>query len=263
MIRLAILLVLCGWCACGRNPGREEGVGGPSNRESESASQSDTQSGATSERDVETPESADPSRTEQSEFHVEDALDETRKIAVDPCRGLDDEACYREGWDLAHPAAGDPRWKDALPYFHRGCDRRYQTACAYLGLLYHHGVGVAQNGETAFDLYVKACNLGESRVSCLNAGVLLLARTDVAKADETRAIEWFKRSCDEGEPIACHNVGISEVGAASARLWFRRACELGDKISCELLAKPPSPASADDPPSHSRWRLPPPPVLTP
>ena len=194
---------------------------------------------------------------------MEEWLGDPLNHAVEPCRDLDVDTCYRDGWALAHPVTGEPPWNEALPYFKDGCGRRHASACAYLGLLYQYGVGVEQNDWMAFALHERACALGDSQVSCFDAAFLLLGRKDHSKADETRAIEWLKRSCDAGSAIACYNRGVYAASDEAGRVWYQRACGLGDEISCNLLTKPPPPAALPLPPAHSRKELPPTVVLPP
>ena len=61
-------------------------------------------------------------------------------------------------------------------------------------------------------------------------------------AAPARAVEWFHKGCEAGDPTACRNLGALYVegrgvpqGYGAAAVWLERSCEGNDPGGCRLL----------------------------
>lgn len=186
-------------------------------------------------------------------------LDDPRLFGADPCPHLDASACYRVGWDLAHPDDRmDPRWDEAMPYLLRACELGAAFACSYLGLLHRFGVMAERDDLLALTFYERSCELYREPLACLNAGNLRLGHDEVPALDKALGLRWYELGCEAGDADSCHNRGHMNLGVDAQRPWYQRACELGDAESCGYLAgRQPSVPIPDEEPSASTGSEPP------
>jgi len=128
----------------------------------------------------------------------------------------------------------------AEPLFERACDEGHADSCDYLGWMYQHQLGVAQDYSRARDLYHKACDSG-SFAGCNNLGYLYQARLGVAQ-DYGRANELYTRACNGQLAAGCDNLGNmyeNKLGVAQdygrAATYYQEACNRGSMDGCKSL----------------------------
>jgi TPR repeat protein len=91
----------------------------------------------------------------------------------------------------------------ALALFDRACDRGYAPACARLGILYIEGiVDHDYRPDPRGTVYMRRACEGGDAAACLYYGDFLEQGRGVAK-DPQRAMEYFHRSCKEGDSRGC------------------------------------------------------------
>lgn len=163
-------------------------------------------------------------------------LDDPRLFLADPCPDLDAKACYRIGWDLAHPSdSEDPPWDEALPFLLRACELGSAFSCSYLGLLHRFGVMAERDDLTALAFYERSCELYREPLACFNAGNIQLDHDELPEVDKARGLRWYELGCAAGDAASCFNRGAMNFDVDAKRPWYQRACELGDAESCGYL----------------------------
>ncbi len=130
-------------------------------------------------------------------------------------------ACLTLGTALAE----DHSFAGAGKSFARGCDLQTPGACASLVALMN------KEGTTIFD---EPCQKNRDGESCFVLASLLYARKDY-----TRAVQFFRRSCDQGWSRGCGGLGEcyragqgTPTDIAQAAEYFERACDGGVASSC-------------------------------
>jgi TPR repeat protein len=110
-----------------------------------------------------------------------------------------------------------------------------------LGLMYHFGIGTAQNYQLARTWYVKAADLGES-VAMNNLGELYYYGR-IGDQNVAEAYKWYEKAALLGNFQAMFNLGfLCEKGGKGvptnvvlARKWYQKAADGGVKNAAEQL----------------------------
>lgn len=91
--------------------------------------------------------------------------------------------------------------------------------CNKLGVMYEKGRGFNKDYKIASELYLKACNLGESE-ACSSIGSFYEYGVEGIVQDKKVAKEYYRKGCDLGNKVGCD-------------LNEKVGCDLGDKVSCD------------------------------
>ena len=128
----------------------------------------------------------------------------------------------------------------AFPLAKGACDGGIAAGCNYLGVMYAHGSGVAQDESQAVALYQKACDGGKP-AGCTNLGYMCQNGKGIAK-DEAQALTFYGKGCDGGYAIGCTALGdiydqgrgvtIDDVQAAA---FYVKGCAGDNAIGCANL----------------------------
>ena len=112
-------------------------------------------------------------------------------------------------------------------------------------MLYHQGIGVEQDTETAFTWYKTAAALGHPEAQ-YNLGIAYIEGIGVRYNPQNAAI-YFENAANGGVMEAAYNLGlIHENGLLgktqpdTALMWYKRAADQGSpeaKAALEQLAK--------------------------
>jgi TPR repeat protein len=120
------------------------------------------------------------------------------------------------------------------------CESGIAVACTHLGVMYHHGTGVARDEAQAAALYRKGCDGGEA-AGCANLGWMVGNGIGVAK-DEAQAVSLYRKGCEGGEAAGCTDLGwMTGNGAgikkdeAQAVTLYRKGCDSGEPAGCTDL----------------------------
>ena len=121
------------------------------------------------------------------------------------------------------------------------CESGIAMACTHLGVMYHHGTGVARDEAQAAVLYRKGCDGGEA-AGCANLGWMVGNGIGVGK-DEAQAVTLYRKGCDGGEAAGCtdlgwmigNGIGIKKDETQAVTL-YRKGCESGEAAGCTDLA---------------------------
>lgn len=164
--------------------------------------------------------------------------DETR----DSERGSETSACAPERCEAEIYAAWTSgRRSEALDRAQWACAHEVPFGCAFLGLAYEEGSGVATDPVRAASYYNQACEAGEP-AGCNNLALLYLRGAGVPE-DLARAVALFDRACTEEHGDGCFNLGnryrlgdgVATDLARAAEL-YERACGRGSPEGCNNLA---------------------------
>ncbi|MEM7745394.1 MAG: tetratricopeptide repeat protein [Pseudomonadota bacterium] len=163
------------------------------------------------------------------------------------CDGLFMEQCV----NLGFPQAGVGR-RAAAEMADLACGAGDAYACAMLGFMYEHGLGVGQGVGKASLLYRRSCDAGHS-AGCTRLALLRAAGGAVGQ-DLAYVLRLLERSCDRNHAPACAGLGRhyeKGIGVGKDRevalSYYERACGRGYGPSCRSLAQlmfrgPPDPA---------------------
>jgi TPR repeat protein len=79
------------------------------------------------------------------------------------------------------------------------------AGCTFLGMLYSDGIGVAQDGRRAADLFERAC-LGGNAAGCLHLAIAYESGRGI-RTDAVQARRWYEQACRGGASQACRAIG--------------------------------------------------------
>jgi TPR repeat protein len=157
-------------------------------------------------------------------------IDETR-LACEP------ERCEAE----IYAAWTSGRRSEALDRATWACEHEVPYGCAFLGLAYEEGSGVAQDPVRAASYYNEACEGGEP-AGCNNLA-LLYQRGEGVPEDLARAVTLFEQACDANHGDGCFNLGNryrlgdgAPADDARAAELYEKACSRGSPEGCNNLA---------------------------
>lgn len=121
------------------------------------------------------------------------------------------------------------------------CDAGKAPACMRLAAAYDSGRGVPADEARSQALFERACELGDYE-GCVSLGVQLDARASTNPDGPKRAVELYRKACDQNVASGCLFLGYTysgdggHVGAppdpALAASHFKKACELGSSEAC-------------------------------
>lgn len=103
-------------------------------------------------------------------------------------------------------------------------------ACGSLGYKYDAGEGVVKDAARAVEFYRRGCDGGDPE-SCSNLGTHF-ASGKGAPFDDAKADELFRRACDANFGRACSFLAARMKNPADTKALFARACKAGDKDAC-------------------------------
>jgi len=84
------------------------------------------------------------------------------------------------------------------------CDQGDAGACAHLGLIYDLGPGVAGDFRRAVEFFRKSCDEGDAS-GCIKH---VFTNSKVVKQNSFQALEFYRKGCDGGSPMGCNNLGV-------------------------------------------------------
>lgn len=119
----------------------------------------------------------------------------------------------------------------AVEWYQKAADLKNYGAMGNLAILYADGNGVPQDYDEAFRLHEIAANEGNNKYSQYHIGTFYL-RGHSVKVDKLKAIQWLKKSADNGVSLAQFEVGLmygNGDGVAQdyskALKWFKKAAD--------------------------------------
>ena len=126
-------------------------------------------------------------------------------------------------------------YSEAFHWYVKAADKNHPEAIAQLGGCYHLGLGTARDLAKAAECYERAAEL-TNYVAMKSLGYLLMNGLGVKK-DREAAKRWLTRAAEEGgNARAMYNLGVlygADTNSASVAFqWFRRSAELNDPIAC-------------------------------
>jgi TPR repeat protein len=89
-------------------------------------------------------------------------------------------------------------YNKALEYYNLSSSHGHVAATNNLGIMYHYGLGVKKNLNTACLLYKKAVDNGGSSISFDNLALCHERRLRDFKKDDAKAIEYYKKAIELG-----------------------------------------------------------------
>ncbi len=133
------------------------------------------------------------------------------------------------------------RRSEALDRATWACEHRVPYGCAFLGLAYEEGTGLARDPVRAASYYNEACEGGEP-AGCNNLA-LLYQRGEGVPEDLARAVSLFEQACDGNHGDGCFNLGnryrlgdgVAADDGRAAEL-YEKACSRGSPEGCNNLA---------------------------
>ena len=132
-------------------------------------------------------------------------------------------------------------YRQALPYFHTAKELGNIKAGRYIGLMYLHGQGVAQDDKTAFDEFLMASDKGDVTSQywlayCYENGI----GTPVMMA---QAWQWYTKSAYRGDHVSApamtalgrlYELGIgAKADREQAIIWYQKSANTGDNPSAQ------------------------------
>ena len=121
-------------------------------------------------------------------------------------------------------------------------DPNDSVPCMKLGVMYHKGLGVRQNGELALKYFQKAANLGNAD-GLFSVGMLYFTG-DGVRRNYKRAFDYFTRAAAANHADACgylsymcsEALGVNENNDEAVR-WLEKGVALDDVHSVTMLAE--------------------------
>ena len=131
----------------------------------------------------------------------------------------------------------EPKPDRAISLAVRSCELGWAMGCTLAGVALVENPNPDSGQRRALDYFEAACSHEfPDKDGCFNAGVAL-------SDSPQRAIPYFSRACDLGQPDGCHNLANEikngELGTPNMRKVAElraRACELGRASACHDLA---------------------------
>ena len=122
----------------------------------------------------------------------------------------------------------------AKSYYEKGCNKlNYSESCSSLGFLYVYGNGVKVNKPKAMEYFTKSCNLNNG-IACTSLGILSYGQKDYNKART-----FFEKACNLNEADGCNNLGTLYAKGegvkqdySQAKTIYEKACELNNGSAC-------------------------------
>jgi len=84
------------------------------------------------------------------------------------------------------------------------CAHDDASACANLGLIYDLGPGVVEDFLRAVELFRKACDEGDAS-GCIKR---IFTYSINVKQNSFQAVEFYRKGCDGRSPMGCNNLGV-------------------------------------------------------
>ncbi len=156
-------------------------------------------------------------------WRFSDGLQKALKFDKKACELGNDVGCISAGQAYFFGSGVEKDSEIARGYFERSCNEKSGAGCAALGKIYAKGIGVekdpnkatvyanlaekhrrvnvAQTPQSAYLIFVDACNYGDS-LGCFNAGSFLSQGLEITRNAKT-AREFFQRACRAGLSSAC------------------------------------------------------------
>jgi TPR repeat protein len=141
------------------------------------------------------------------------------------------EGMYRVGLSYLD-GVGVQDLTTACQWFLRAAAYNHPYAEGQAGICYYNGTGVAQNHETAFNMFVLAgqAGLADGRVSVAD----MLDRGDGHNQDSAAAVAWYQAAAEQGDVYAMTELGAHlrlgkgvAQNEAQAMQWFAKAAQTG------------------------------------
>ena len=132
-------------------------------------------------------------------------------------------------------------YRQALPYFYTAKELGNIKAGRYIGLMYLHGQGVAQDDKTAFDEFLMASDKGDVTSQywlayCYENGI----GTPVMMV---QAWQWYTKSAYRGDHVSApamtalgrlYELGIgAKADRERAIIWYQKSASTGDNPSAQ------------------------------
>jgi len=84
------------------------------------------------------------------------------------------------------------------------CAQSDAGACAHLGLIYDLGPGVVEDFFRAVEFFRKSCGEGDAS-GCIKH---VFTNSKRVKQNSFQAAEFYRKGCDGGSPMGCNNLGV-------------------------------------------------------
>lgn len=166
-----------------------------------------------------------------------DSRDIAKQLYKKACEQGDGEGCWEHGKLFSSPQTVETSEQAAM-WFDRACTLSFMKGCAFLAGIHERGELGSADKPAAHDLYVQACE-GGNTFSCADA-----ARTH-ADPGGVAAVKLLQTGCDRGGKRSCAAAGkIYEAGSSGierdltrAKAFYERGCERRHTPSCEKAAQ--------------------------
>lgn len=147
-------------------------------------------------------------------------------------------------------------YEEARELYEKACNNGDASSCHNLGVLYHSGAGIRQDGVKATTIYRKACDMGymdscsslinlyekacadDDAGACYGLGDLYSSGNGV-KQNKKKASQLYEKACAAGLAGSCNNLGNSynygegvRQDKQKAGQLYKKACDGGDMGGC-------------------------------
>ena len=127
------------------------------------------------------------------------------------CDGGDQRSCDSIGrcFFLGGGACGDIPKDQARAdnVWRRACDGNVGASCRHLGQSYENGTGVPKSAAQAATLYKKGCDLGDKE-ACLSMGELYEKGDPAVPADRKQAVAYLERGLPDGPTLLHYGLAL-------------------------------------------------------
>lgn len=182
--------------------------------------------------------------------HYDDSREIAKPLFEKACDNGDGEGCWERGMLFSSPQTIETSERAAM-WFDRACTLSFMQGCSFLAGIFERGELGSVDKPAAHDLYVQACE-GGNTFACTDA-----ARTH-ADPGSMAAVALLQSACDRLSGRACGAAGkIYEAGSSGierdltrAKAFYERGCERRHTPSCEKAAQivvPPAQAKPSAP----------------
>jgi TPR repeat protein len=129
----------------------------------------------------------------------------------------------------------------AVSYYSHAAKAGHIGAAFNLAWMYHHGVGVPVDADTALEWYRLAASGGDSEAALCAAELLLGDGDEPTSANHEEGVRWLEKAAEAGNAEAQFNLGLvvdqSGKHVHEAMVWYSRAAESGHVDALIALAE--------------------------
>ncbi|CAN5142033.1 hypothetical protein BH10CYA1_BH10CYA1_37940 [soil metagenome] len=123
----------------------------------------------------------------------------------------------------------------AFKWLQAASSRGYALADLNLGIMFHDGIGVAQNLESAAECYYKAATTGGMAEAQLRLAAMYYDGEGLSR-NTKQAVFWWHKAAEQGNAEGQYRLGScfadgieAEINYLHAHDWYKKAAEQGHK----------------------------------